>query len=222
MDNPTAATMPEARRRRIVEIARRHDVLILEDDPYSPLRAERLAAFSDLAPERTWHLATLSKCVTPALRVAYVVAPDAADAARLAAVLRATILMAPPVLTAVASRWIREGVVDEVTRAIRAENRARQGLAARVFAGQRFTADPDGHHLWLSLPDEWEAAAFARHAEAAGVSIVPASAFAAAPDPARAVRLSLGIAPDRAVLEEGLLQLAALMARPGLASRMIV
>lgn len=222
IDNPTTATLSEARRHRIAAIARRHGVAILEDDPYSALQADPHPAFASLAPDLTWHLATLSKCVTPALRVAYVVAPDAGQAARLAAVLRATILMAPPLLAATASRWIRDGVIDQITTAIRAETTLRQALAARVFAGQRIAADPQGHHLWLSLPDPWRAGAFADHAERAGVSIVAAQAFAVAPDPAQAVRLSLGIAPDRAVLEEGLVQLAALIAQPRIPARTVV
>lgn len=222
IDNPTAVTMPETRRQQIVQIARRYGVQIIEDDPYAPLKTDHVTAFADLAPELTWHLATLSKCVTLALRVAYVIAPNAADAMRLASVLRATILMAPPVLTAVASRWIRDGVVGDITQAIRTENRIRQGLAAQVFSGHRFTADPDGHHLWLSLPDGWQAGDFAKHAEAAGVSIVPASAFALTSSSAQAVRLSLGIAPDKAVLEEGLLQLAGLMEQTAVMKRTIV
>ena len=222
IDNPTTATLSEARRIRIAAIARRFGVILIEDDPYGALRSDRPAALATLAPELTWHLATLSKCVTPALRVAYVAAPDADGAGRLAAVLRATTLMAPPVLAAMASRWIAEGRLDTVTAAIRAENRARQALAARVLAGCRLAADPEGHHLWLTLPDPWRAEDFADHAERAGVSIVPASAFAVIPDATQAVRLSLGIAPDRAVLEEGLLQLASLMERPRAHARTIV
>jgi DNA-binding transcriptional MocR family regulator len=222
IDNPTAVTLSEARRSEIVVIARRFSVLLIEDDPYSALKTDRQAAFASLAPDLTWHIATLSKCVTPALRVAYVVAPDTTGAARLASVLRATTLMAPPVLSAVASRWIADGHLDAITKAIRAENHARQELAARAFVGQRLSADPEGHHLWLSLPDHWRAEDFADHAERAGVSIVPASAFAVKSKPAEAVRLSLGIAPDKAVLEEGLLQLAALIEQPQAQARTIV
>lgn len=222
IDNPTAVTLSEARRNEIVTIARRYGVIIIEDDPYSALKTERLAAFVSLAPDLTWHLATLSKCVTPALRVAYVIAPDANGAARLASVLRATVLMAPPILSAVASRWISEGVLDDITAAIRAENRCRQELAAQVFSGHSMTADKEGHHLWLSLPRQWKADEFAEHAERAGVSIVPASAFTVTADPQEAVRLSLGIAPDNAVLEEGLLQLASLMEQPVISTRTVV
>lgn len=222
IDNPTTATMPEARRHAIVEIARKHGIALIEDDPYAPLRSARLPSFLSLAPELTWHLMTLSKCVTPALRVAYVVAPDETRAMRLASVLRATILMAPPLFLSLASRWITDGTIDEIAAAIRSENRARQEIAARAFEGHHYAADPEGHHLWLDLPAHWRAGDFAEHADRAGVSIVPASAFAIGGSPTDQVRISLGVAPDRDLLEEGLLQLAALMERPINTARAVV
>lgn len=222
IDNPTTATLPALRRQQIVEIARRHQVTIIEDDPYAPLRERVEPAFVDLAPELCWHLATLSKAVTPALRVAYVVAPTAHLALQLAGVLRATNLMAPPILAAVASRWISDGTIDAVTAAIRAESRARQTIAASVFAGQDVSADPEGHHLWLRLPAHWRADDFAEHADRAGVSIVAGRAFAVSSHPVEAVRISLGVAPDRDVLEEGLSQLAALLGQTAAPARAVV
>ncbi len=222
IDNPTTATVPEDRRRALVTIARKHGVVIIEDDPYAPLRPQRTVAMAELAPDITWHIATLSKCVTPALRVAYVVAPSATTALRLAGVLRATILMAPPLMSALVSRWIAEGVLDELTRAIRNENAARQKLATSILGGAAFAADPYGHHLWLRLPEHWRAADFADHADRAGVSIVPASAFATVAHPVEAVRISLGVAPDRGDLEDGLTQLASLMSQPTLGAKAVV
>lgn len=222
MDNPTTATLPETRRRALAQTARQHGVSIIEDDPYAPLRPERTVAMASLAEDITWHIATLSKGVTPALRVAYVAAPGAGHALRLAGVLRATNLMAPPLMSAVASRWIADGTLDEITRAIRAENAARQKLAAAILGDFRFAADPHGHHLWLRLPDRWRASEFAGHADRAGVSIVPSSTFAVAANPAEAVRISLGVAPDHGALEDGLAQLARLMSRPAFAARTVV
>jgi DNA-binding transcriptional MocR family regulator len=222
IDNPTTATLPEDRRRALATLARKHGVTVIEDDPYAPLRPERIVAMAELASDITWHIATLSKCATPALRVAYVVAPSAAKALRLAGVLRATSLMAPPLMSALASRWIGEGTLDEITKAIRVENVERQKLAASILGDVGFAADPHGHHLWLRLPDHWRAADFAEHADRAGVSIVPSSAFAAVAHPIEAVRISLGVPPDRGALEDGLTQLAGLMSQPSLATKAVV
>jgi DNA-binding transcriptional MocR family regulator len=222
IDNPTTATLPEERRRLLVALARKHGVAIIEDDPYAPLRPERLVALAELAQDITWHIATLSKCATPALRVAYVIAPNASHALRLAGILRATVLMAPPLMTALASRWISDGTLDAITNAIRSENVERQKLASSILGSGPFAADPHGHHLWLRLPDHWHAAAFAEHADRAGVSIVPSSAFATTAYPLQAVRISLGVAPDRGALEDALVLLSSLIAQPSLGSRAVV
>ena len=222
IDNPTTATLSEDRRRALTVLARKHGVAIIEDDPYAPLRPERLTSLAELAPEITWHIATLSKCATPALRVAYVVAPSANQALRLAGVLRATVLMAPPLMSALASRWIADGVMDRITNAIRTENVERQAIAASILAGTTFAADPHGHHLWLWLPDHWRAADFAEHADRIGISIVPSSTFAVSTRPLEAVRISLGVAPDRGALEDGLTLLASLIAQPSVSTRAVV
>ncbi|WP_210265343.1 PLP-dependent aminotransferase family protein [Ensifer canadensis] len=222
IDNPTTATIPEDRRRKLAAIARRHGVVIVEDDPYAPLRPDRSIALAEFAPDITWHIATLSKCATPALRVAYVVAPSQTSALRLAGVLRATLLMAPPLMSALASRWIVDGTLQELTKAIRCENAERQKLASSILGHLRFAADPYGHHLWLRLPDHWRATDFAGHADRAGVSIVPSSAFATATYPMEAVRISLGVAPDRGDLEDGLTLLSNLISQPSIDARAVV
>ena len=222
IDNPTTATLPEARRRTLAALARKHDIAIIEDDPYAPLRPERIAAMAELASDATWHIATLSKCVTPALRVAYVVAPSAGKALRLGAVLRATILMASPLMSALASRWVGDGTMGEIAKAISNENGMRQKLASSILGNVGFSADPNGHHLWLRLPEHWRATDFAAHADRVGVSIVPSTAFAVTPHPIEAVRISIGVAPDRGALEDGLAQLANLILQPSLGAKAVV
>ncbi|WP_210245294.1 aminotransferase-like domain-containing protein [Martelella alba] len=222
MDNPTTASLSGDRRRELAMIARKYGVALIEDDPYAPLAENRTVSLCELEPALTWHIATLSKCSTPALRVAYVVTPDPTAALRLAGVLRATMLMAPPLMVALASRWIADGRLDEIAKAIRAESEARQELAASILGDFNFVANPYGHHLWLRLPPFWRAFDFAEHANRAGVSIVPAAAFSISASPVEAVRISLGVAPDQGVLEDGLNLLAALIRQPSLGSKAVV
>lgn len=222
IDNPTTATLSEDRRRSLISIARRHEVFIIEDDPYSPLQSRPIQPFASLAPDITWHIATLSKCVTPALRVAYVVAPTGALALRIASILRVTTLMAPPLMAAVASRWISDGTVDRITAAIRAENTERQKIAASVLQGASVAADPEGHHLWLEMPAHWRATDFAQQADRFGIAIVPSSSFSVTSTLAEAVRISLGVAPDRAYLEESLRLLVNLLAQPSFMTPAVV
>ena len=213
--SPTAATMPPARRQAIVAIARRHGVILVEDDAYGALPEAPPPPFAALAPELAWHVASLSKCATPALRIAYVAAPDSRRALQLTAGLRATSLMASPLLAALATRWIGDGTLDGLTAAIRAENRGRQRLAADLLPDAAITAQPDGNHLWLTLPAGWTAVAFAAAAWESGLLVVPADVFDVTGSPPEAVRLSLGGVPDRADLERALSRLADLLNWPG-------
>jgi 2-aminoadipate transaminase len=75
--NPTGRTLPLARRRQVAEIVQRHDVLVIEDDPYSDLRyrGEAVAPLKSLAPEHVVYVGTLSKTFAPGLRLGYCVAP---------------------------------------------------------------------------------------------------------------------------------------------------
>ena len=75
--NPAGTTLPEERRRELVEIARKHDLIIVEDDPYGALRyeGEDIIPIAALAPERTIYLGTFSKTLTPGLRIGWAVAP---------------------------------------------------------------------------------------------------------------------------------------------------
>ncbi|MBM6594220.1 aminotransferase-like domain-containing protein [Microvirga pudoricolor] len=210
--NPTTATMTESRREAIIRVARRHGIAIIEDDAYGALPRHAPAPIAALAPDLTWHIATLSKCATPALRTAFVATPALADALNLAARIRAASLMAPPLMTALATRWIEDGTLDAITAAIREESAARQAIARRILRGMDLQAHPEGHHLWLTLPDRWRQGDLNRQARQSGLALVPSEAFAvgAAPD---AIRVSLGAAENRVELERGLGLLAAVLSQ---------
>ncbi len=76
--NPAGTTLPEERRHLLVEIARKYDLIILEDDPYGALRyeGEDIIPICALAPERTIYLGTFSKTLVPGLRIGWIVAPE--------------------------------------------------------------------------------------------------------------------------------------------------
>ena len=75
--NPAGTTLPEERRHELVDIARKHNLVIVEDDPYGALRyeGEDIVPIASLAPERTIYLGTFSKTLTPGLRIGWVVGP---------------------------------------------------------------------------------------------------------------------------------------------------
>ncbi len=211
MQNPTATTLGPARRRQVVEIASAAGVRIVEDDPYSRLCAEPLAGLAALAPERTFHIATLAKCLTPGLRIAYVVAPPG-EAGRVAEALRATALMAAPLMAAVATTWIREGAAETLLAAIRAEARARRAVAAEAVP--KALGAPESLHVWLPLPPGASADRLRAAAQARGLALTTAETFALTADAPNGVRISLGGASRRPVLAEALRTIGQLTESP--------
>jgi DNA-binding transcriptional MocR family regulator len=222
IDNPTTATMPLERREAIAEIANRYRVTVIEDDPYAELLDQPLPAIATLAPGLTWHIATLSKCATPALRIAYVACPSPLDALRLGSSLRASNPGASPLLSALATDWISNGILGQIASAIREESRARQSLASTILKDWTYAAAPAGHHLWLTLPSQWNASEFAALARRSGLGIVPASAFSIGASMSEGVRVSLGAAPDRVKLEQGLTLLNRLLHEPQFTTGILV
>lgn len=216
IQNPTTATMSVQRRQAVTDIARAHGVPILEDDAYGLFPAERLPALAVFAPDLVFHVATLAKTLTPGLRIAYLVAPAAAQVERLTAALRGTVQTGSALVTAIVTGWVRNGEAQALFDAIRREASARQQLAASILTEEQVQAHPNGLHLWLSLPPHWQSAEFAAYARRQGLALVPETAFSV--ESARAttghVRIALGAAEDRAALATALDAVAAAIKRP--------
>ena len=215
-DNPTTATMDLARRREIAEIARRHDLRIIEDDAYGRLGAAPLPPLASLAPERTWHVASLSKIVSPSLRVAYLRAPSLRDAWRLAADVHETTIMAPPLNVAAATKWLNEGTWSGLVAEVRAECLARQAMVAEILPPGSYRAAPEGYHLWIPLSGDMAPAELVSALAPSGLSVVSSEAFAAdRAEPARGLRVSIGGSLSRERLSRALSLLDALLHHRG-------
>jgi len=203
LHNPTTATMSESRRRDIADIARRHGVIILEDDVLGFLVDDAPPSIQSIAPDITYFISGVSKCLAPGLRVGYVVAPDG-QAESVISTLNLTSWMAPPLMAEIASRWIMDGVSEELIRWHRTEVAERQSIMRHALGEGVLTSDPAAYHAWLRLPEPWRAEDFAAKAQAAGVRVLPSSTFAtgrgAVPP---AVRVCLGSPPTQAHVARG-------------------
>ena len=217
--NPTTATLPLGRRRRIVEIARRHGVAIIEDDAYGALPRDPVAPLAALAPDCVHYIGGLSKCLSPALRVAYLVLPDARTRTRAADAIRAFAGMTSPFAAAIVTRWMEDGTAAAMLSAIRAETAARHAIAAKLLP--EAVTNPECFHAWLKLPDGWRAGALAARARLDGVGLAPAAVFAVSDAP-EAVRIGLGAPRSREALTRGLESLADLLQGPPSASAAVV
>jgi DNA-binding transcriptional MocR family regulator len=212
LQNPTAITMPERRRKELAIIAKRCNVRIVEDDPYWLLADAPPPPIATFAPEQVAYISTLSKCLTPGLRVAFVLIRDAHERERFLAALRSFALMAPPLTAALATQWILDGSADGLMEGVRKEARLRHRMARDILAG-RYSGAGDGLHVWLELPAYWNPSQLARAAEREGIAVTPAEAFTTGSGTVNAIRISLGSIKDRARLQAGLQRLSHLLAR---------
>jgi len=220
--NPTTGTISTERRQALVDVARHYGVPIIEDDAYGFLPRSGPPAMASLAPDITFYVAGLAKCVGAGLRIAYMVAPDAYLASRLASSLRATTVMASPVTSTLATRWVRDGTADLMLNAIRKESAARQKLAARILPSGSYQSKPDAFHLWINLPPSWEQKAFAAHLAESGVGVVPSDAFCVSGPPPAAVRVCIGGLANRDDIQHGLEMIAqALRSTPKVAPAVV-
>ena len=190
--NPTTTTTSRVRREALADIALRYSIPIIEDDAYAMLPREVPPPLALLAPDLTYYITGLSKCLGAGLRTAFVCAPTERAAQRLAGALRATTVMASPITNALATRWIADGSAMAMLEAIRDESMARQALAAAHLAKHAVVTQPEGFHLWLPLSSSWSVVEFASFLRTQGVGVVASAAFSTDGDPPDAVRICLG------------------------------
>jgi DNA-binding transcriptional MocR family regulator len=206
VQNPTARIMSLARRQAIVEVARKRDLLIVEDDLYGAYASELgLPPLATLAPERVFYVSGLSKSLAPGLRVGYCVPPTGGDwRDRSLSALRA-IAFSPPSLGAlVATQWIEDGAAADILAAHRGElaDRARLALGILGAMAER-PANRAATHLWLPM-SELDAERAAARALRDGVEVTAPSAPFIPGGHECGLRVCLGAAPSLAILEQGL------------------
>jgi len=215
LHNPTTRTMDDERRARIIAIARRHDLHIIEDNAACSGVVARQAPVAALAPERTVHITSLSKSVSPALRIGFMTAPRPLVDALLAAL--HAVSMNPSTITAhAAAALISNGDAFRLAADNLKECARRHAIAVNRLSGFAIESNPFAFYLLLGLPPRWRTEEFCSKAE--GVTVVPVDSYAVAPDTVQpAVRVSLNAALDDEMFERGLARLQAVLgSRPHL------
>ena len=147
LQNPTGVSMDRERREAIAELARRHDLLIIEDDVYGALGDE--PPLATLLGERSVLVGSLSKTVAPGCVSVSSPRPVMAGAHRSGSAGHR--LGAPPLCLRPASEWIEDGTA--LRRLARQRRQIeRRWKMARKLLGPRVTG-PASPHLWLTATD---------------------------------------------------------------------
>ena len=191
MHNPLGWVMSASRRKRLVAVARRHGLLVIEDAAYAFLAGDPPPPLAALAPETTVYVSGLSKNVATGLRVGFIAAPDA-WVPKLERAIRATTWCTPGVTTAIACGWLEDGTVGRLEAEKRKDAAARQAIVGEVLDGLRCVRHPSSYFAWLPLPEETRADLVAAALMREGVSVSTAEPFATSKHVPHALRLALG------------------------------
>ena len=181
--NPAGTTLTLERRKQLVDIARRYDLVIIEDDPYGELRfdGEDITPIFRLAPERTIYLSTFSKTLAPGFRLAWVVAPKPIIS-RLVQAKQGADLNTGAFVQMVAYDICERGILRQHVRRLRGVYRSRRdtmvdALHEHMLEGVSWTVPQGGLFLWLRTSDQIDTRDFMQKSIAAKVAYVPGFAF---------------------------------------------
>ncbi|HEV8297110.1 MAG TPA: PLP-dependent aminotransferase family protein [Acidimicrobiales bacterium] len=195
--NPTGACLDDARTHAVAELARRHGVLVAQDDTYADIRYGTDATPSLLGPARDHaiQLGSFSKSIAPGVRLGWVAAPP-----RVAELLaeRRTDLGASPLLQRAVARYLRSGdfaahLETLSRRYLYKRDVLLEALAEHCAAHATWTVPTGGYFVWVTMAGS--VAALSRVAREYGTAFISDAYFAVGPSLDRSFRLAFGEVP---------------------------
>ncbi|KUF31936.1 MULTISPECIES: PLP-dependent aminotransferase family protein [Lysinibacillus] len=211
--NPTTHTMSVETRKMIAEVARQKDLLVIEDAIYSFLKEQPLAPIASFAPDKVIYIASLSKTLSPGLRLSFLVTPSALRKKIMETLYNINISVSPLMLE-LAARLIHEGVAQTILEKHRAYAKQQNALVNKYLGDYDILGEEECIFRWLYLPDKFTGVQFELLASKAGVQVYAAERFAVGnTKPVNAVRLA--IAAPEAQLEQALIILKDLLESNG-------
>jgi 2-aminoadipate transaminase len=181
--NPAGCTLSAGKRGRLLELAREHDFLIFEDDPYVELRfeGEGLPRMLELDDEgRVVYASSFSKTICPGIRIGYLVGPED-HIARVAELATNTYISPSMVAQAIAFEFCRSGAIDRSIETVKhALHERRDALCEalqRELPDAEFVRPEGGYFLWVELPEGTSVDALFDGAAERGVKFVKGTDF---------------------------------------------
>jgi DNA-binding transcriptional MocR family regulator len=194
-----------------VELARRYEFTIFEDDPYEALRFEGspLATMLSLDGDNVVYASSFSKTVCPGIRVGYLVGPSELIA-RVAKIATGTYISPSMVSQGIVNEFCRSGSLESSIETVKVALRERaETLSAalrRELPDAKFVDPEGGYFMWIDLPRGTDVGALFKAAADRGVQFVKGSDFVLE-GAESSLRLAYsGVTPDE--IEEGVSRLA--------------
>ncbi|HWD65493.1 MAG TPA: PLP-dependent aminotransferase family protein [Solirubrobacteraceae bacterium] len=180
--NPAGYTLSAAKRERVLELAREHDFVVFEDDPYVALRfaGDSLPTMVSMDPERVVYASSFSKTVCPGIRVGYLVGP-AELIARIQKLAVGAYISPNMVAQGIVNEFARSGAlqasIETVKTALADRARTLCECLERELPDARFVAPQGGYFLWVDMPRGTDVGALFQAAAERGVQFVKGSDF---------------------------------------------
>ena len=181
--NPSGESLTLKERKMLVELAEKHDFLIVEDSPYRELRyeGEHIHTMYSLSPDRVIHLGSFSKIFAPGFRLGWAIAhPEILDKIY---VCKQSLDLCPPILDQyVAAEFLASGRLDDNLAKSVALYKGKRDLLLSLLQehmpqGVRWTYPEGGLFLFLNMPEGFDAVKFYDRALDAGVAYVAGEFF---------------------------------------------
>ena len=212
--NPMGVTMSLERRKKLVKLAKEHDFLIVEDNPYSELRysGEPVPPVKHFDDEgRVIYLGTFSKILAPGFRLGWVAAHP--HFIRKMEIAKQSIdLCANTLAQVIAWKYVEEGHLDrhipEIVKFYKPRRDAMlKALDEFMPEGVEWTRPDGGMFIWVTLPEGIDTKLMMEKAVSKGVAYVPGEAFFAHRDVKNTMRLNFTYVPEEKI-REGVKRLA--------------
>ncbi|MBI9054527.1 MAG: PLP-dependent aminotransferase family protein [Bacteroidales bacterium] len=182
--NPAGITMPESRRLEIIEIAKKYDILIVEDSPYREIRFEGEVQKTIYELDNSGHvilLGTFSKIFVPGFRVGWVVANEKI-VDKFVIAKQSTDLCTPTLNQKIVHKYIEKGYFDANLKEIIVQYHDKRDNMLKAFKefmpeGVKWTEPEGGLFLFLTLPNKMNAEVLFKKAIDNNVAFVLGSVF---------------------------------------------
>ncbi|CAM3390322.1 PLP-dependent aminotransferase family protein [Klebsiella quasipneumoniae subsp. quasipneumoniae] len=194
LHNPLGWVLNAGQRQALADLARQHDLLIIEDAAYARLVSRPPPPVVSYAPERTVYVTGFSKNIATGLRVGVVISPPRYRP-EIERAIRATTWNTPTLISSLICAWIEDGTVARFETQKRQDARQRQQVAREVLCGLPVVSHPDSYFVWLPLSEESRADRLANALMERRISVSTAEPFCVSATIPQALRIALGSVP---------------------------
>ena len=171
LHNPLGWVLNTGQRQALADLARQHDLLIIEDAAYARLVSHPPPPVVSYAPERTVYVPEIERAI------------------------RATTWNTPTLISSLICAWIEDGTVARFETQKRQDARQRQQVAREVLCGLPVVSHPDSYFVWLPLGEESRADRLANALMERRISVSTAEPFCVSATIPQALRIALGSVP---------------------------